>query len=299
VTLPPDGRGMDRLATQVHALQDSLPPVTLRVARYLDQHRVAVLANSAAELAALIGTSDATVVRTVQALGFQGLGELRQTIAASIGQATGPAGNMRRTLAELSAGAGMEAAAVADVVIDTHLESLKYFQTAEARAQLHAAIARLHPVERIVIYGAGPSAALARYLAVLLNRHGRATKVIDQGGLGLADQLLDLTGRDGLLLLSYGKPYREVLVAAAEAEGLGIPIILVTDRATSKLAQAASVIIPARRGRAEQVALHGTVLIALEALVMGLAVANRSHTMQTLERLGALRAALGNANGLR
>jgi hypothetical protein len=63
----------------------------------------------------------------------------------------------------------------------------------------------------------------------------------------------------------------------------------------TKLAQAADVIIAARRGRTERVALHGTTLVALEALVMGLAVASRGRTMRALARLGALRAALARS----
>lgn len=285
------GQPPDRLAAQLQALEAELPPAVLRVAHYLNHNRVAVLANSAAELAGMIGTSDATVVRTVQALGFHGLAELRQSIAASIGDGATPLHHMRRTLDELAGKSG-EAAAAADVVIDTHAESLRRLQEKTSRAQIHAAIAALHPAKRIVIYAAGPSRPLAEYLRVLLTRHGRNAKTIGQGGLGLADDLLDLSAQDGLLILSYGKPYREVLQTASEAGILGIPVVLVTDTPHSKVAKSASVIIAARRGRAEHVALHATTLIALEALVMGLAVANRAHTVRTLARLGTLRAAL-------
>lgn len=282
----------DRLSAQLQTLEAELPPAVLRVAHYLNRNRVAVLANSAAELAAMIGTSDATVVRTVQALGFQGLGELRQSIASALGGDTAPLHHMHQTLEELSGKTGEAAATAADIVIDTHADSLRQLQGADARAQIHVAIAKLHAAERIILYAAGPSKPLAEYLAILFGRHGQPAKVIGQGGLGLADELLDLSERDGLLLLSYGKPYREVLLTAAEAGKAGIPIVLVTDAPNTKLARSASAVIAARRGRAERIALHGTTLIALEALVMGLAVANRSRTMRTLARLGTLRTAL-------
>lgn len=281
----------DRLAAQLRALETELPPAVLRVGHYLNRNRVAVLANSAAELAAMIGTSDATVVRSVQALGFQGLAELRQFIAASIGGDSAPLHHMHQTLEELT-GKTSEAAAAADLVIDTHTESLRSLQQKAAREQIHAAIAMLHLVDRIVIYAAGPSRPLAEYLHVLLARHGRQVKVIGQGGIALADDLVDLSTQDGLLILSYGKPYKEVLLTTNEASVLGIPIVLVTDTPKTKVAQAAHVIIAARRGRAERVALHGTTLITLEALVMGLAVANRGRTMRALARLATLRAAM-------
>ena len=286
----------DRLAAQLKALEAGLPPAVLRVARFLNGNRVAVLANSAAELAALIGTSDATVVRTVQALGFQGLPELRQSIAAAIGTNAAPLHNMHRTLEDLGGESG-DAAAASDLVIDTHMESLRALQEKAGRAQIHAATAALHAAGRIVIYAAGPSRPLAEYVRLMLARHGRNAKVIGQGGIGLADDLVDLSVQDGMLILSYGKPYHEVLLVASEASLLGIPIVLVTDTPDSKLAQAANVVIAARRGRAERVALHAATFAALEALVMGLAVARRSHTMRALARLGTLRAALGGKHG--
>lgn len=287
-------RSADRLAAQLEAPEGELAPAVLRVAHYLNRNRIAVLTHSAAELAALIGTSDATVVRSVQALGFTGLADLRHSVAATIGDDTAALHHMHRTIEDLSGPDG-EADAAADFVIETHAESLRAMQHRNARAPIHAAIAKLHPAERIVIYAAGPSRPLAEYLQMMLTRHGRRAKVIGHGGIGLADDLVDLTAQDGLLILSYGKPYREVLLTAAEAGQLGLPIVLVTDTPGSRVAQAAHVVIAARRGRAERVALHGATLIALEALVMGLAVASRGRTMQALARLATLRAALARA----
>ena len=61
-----------------------------RVARFIDENRQIVLASSAAALGDRIGTSDATVVRTIQALGFAGLGDLKRAILNSIGQVSTP-----------------------------------------------------------------------------------------------------------------------------------------------------------------------------------------------------------------
>ncbi|MDE1895980.1 MAG: MurR/RpiR family transcriptional regulator [Rhodospirillales bacterium] len=277
----------DPLAARLQAKEIEMPPAMLRVAHYISRNKVAVLANSAAELAGLIGTSDATVIRTVQALGFQGLAELRQSIATNI-NFSAPLHHMRQTLDEVD-GRGSDAA---DIVIDTHSESLTNMQTPEAREQIHKGIAVLHGAARIVIYAAGPSRPLAEYVRLMMVRHGQAAKVIGSGGIGLADELLDLSERDKLLILSYGKPYKEVLLVAAEAAIAGAPVVLVTDSPNSKLARAATTIIKARRGRTSRVALHGATLVALEALVMGLAVAEQGRTMQTLTRLAALRAAL-------
>jgi DNA-binding MurR/RpiR family transcriptional regulator len=65
-----------------------------------------LVASSAAALGDRTGTSDATVVRTIQALGFAGLGDLKRPILNSIGQVSTPVDDMRRTLEDLKKSTG-------------------------------------------------------------------------------------------------------------------------------------------------------------------------------------------------
>lgn len=236
----------------------------------------------------MYGTSDATVVRSVQALGFAGLGDLKQALVASMGRPSTPADDMRRTLEDV----GESTARAIEIVLDAHSEALEALRGAESCRRIAAAVAALHPAERIVVFGIGPSAALASYVALLLGRSGRRTKTLNATGLMLADHLLDLRADDAHLVLAYGRPYPEVLAVFDEARRLGSPVVLVTDAPGSRLGQDAAVVLAARRGRADRVALHGATLVGLEALVLGLAAANQKQAMRTLGRLNKLRTAV-------
>jgi len=271
---------------QTHAA--ALAPAGKRVVQFIDQNRAMALASSAMDLAASTGTSDATVVRAVQALGFAGLGELKQALVSSVAGPSTPADNMRRTLEEV----GESTAQAVRVVLETHAEALEALMQPDARARIVAAVSALHPAERIVVFGIGPSASLAAYTAILLERSGRRTKSLNTTGIMMADQMLDLRRGDALLALAYGRAYREVTTVFSEARRLGLSVVLVSDVADSKLARAADVVLSARRGRTDRVALHGTTLIALEAVVLGLAAANRGDAMEALERLNTLRKAV-------
>lgn len=266
----------------------ALAPAGKRVVQFIDQNRAMALASSAMDLAASTGTSDATVVRAVQALGFAGLGELKQALVSSVAGPSTPADNMRRTLEEV----GESTAQAVGLVLETHAEALEALMKPEARARIVAAVSALHPADRIVVFGIGPSAALAAYAAMLLERSGRPSKSLNATGIMMADQMLDLRRGDVLLALAYGRAYREVTTVFSEARRLGLPIVLVTDVTDSKLARAADVVLSARRGRTDRVALHGTTLIALEAVILGLAAANRGDAMEALERLNTLRRAV-------
>jgi DNA-binding MurR/RpiR family transcriptional regulator len=267
----------------------TLGPAARKVLLHISQNRVAVLASSAAEIAAAVGTSDATVVRAVQALGFAGLAELRQVLIASMGGRPTPAEGMRRTLAQ----AGQQTVQAIDLVLQTHRDALAALQAPAARDQIAAAVAALQPCNRVVVFGIGPSAPIAGYVLMMLRRCGRQGFALDATGLALADQLLQLRSGDGLLVLAYGQPYREVEAVFAEARRLGLAIVLVTDSLEPRLARYANVRIPARRGRTGHVALHGATLVALEALVLGLAATEQQGAIATLDRLEILRERLG------
>lgn len=277
--------GPDRLRERLRTRRFSLSPSAARVAKFIDHHRATALASSAAELAARIGTSDATVVRTVQALGFAGLSDLRQSLAANFEGRSTPADDMRRTFAEV--GSGAERAI--DLVLETHSKAIQQLRSPETIKKIDAAVATLHHAERIIVFGIGPSAPLARYVTILLGRNGRRARSLDAAGISLADQLLDLRERDALLILAYGRSYREVVAAFAEAEKLHLPIVLVTDTLERKLARRADVIIPATRGTAGRMALHGATLVVLEALVLGLAASDQARALAALDRLNDLR----------
>lgn len=280
----------EEFGAKVRRLTPSLTPSMARVASYLDRNRAMVLASSAAQIAAQLGTSDATVIRAVQALGFDGLTDLKQALATGMDDRGTPAADMRRTLD----GVGENAGQAIDAVLAAHEEGMEALRTEEGKAAILSAITTLHPATRIGVFGIGPSAHLARYLAFQLTRSGRGSFLLDATGWSLADQLLGLQAGDAVLLLAYGQPYREVQAVMAEARRLGLPVVLVTDTQSSALARQATVVLLARRGRANEVALHATTLIALEAVTLGLAAADRDHALQQLADLDRLRKLIGS-----
>jgi DNA-binding MurR/RpiR family transcriptional regulator len=256
----------------------------LRVAKFIDENRQIVLASSAAALGARIGTSDATVLRTVQTLGFASLAELKSAILNS-GSVSTPADDMRRTLVDLEVTTGQ----AFDGVLLAHTDGLDVLRSEKCRSQVAAAVCALDGAERIAVFGIGPSSALASYVSTLLARNGRRSRTISATGSMLADQLLDLAKGDALLILAYGRLYREVKAVFAEARALGLPSVLVTEADDTPLAKLADVCVAIPRGRPGQVALHGATLVGLEGLVLSLAAARPEAALASLDNLNRLR----------
>jgi DNA-binding MurR/RpiR family transcriptional regulator len=279
------GRELDQLPRTAN---HQLGAAGLRVVKFIDQNRQVVLASSAAALGARIGTSDATVLRTIQALGFKGLADLKRAILNSLGTAAStPADDMRRTLVDLERTTGE----ALDGILQAHVEGIDVLRSQKCRAEMAAGVRILDRADRIVVFGIGPSAALATYVSILLARGGRRSRTLSATGSMLADQLLDLHAGDALLVLAYGRLYQEVRAVFAEARALGLPTVLVTEADDTPLAKLADTVVAIPRGRPGQVALHGATLVGLEALVLSLAAAKPEAALASLDNLNRLRRA--------
>jgi DNA-binding MurR/RpiR family transcriptional regulator len=277
---------VSELSSVLRRAHQQLGVTGVRVAKFIDENRQIVLASSAAALGARIGTSDATVLRTVQTLGFASLAELKSAILNS-GSVSTPADDMRRTLVDLEVATGQ----AFDGVLQAHTDGLDILRSEKCRTQMAAAVRVLDGAERIAIFGIGPSSALASYVSTLLARNGRRSRTIGATGSMLADQLLDLAKGDALLILAYGRLYREVKAVFAEAKALGLPSVLVTEADDTPLAKLADVCVAIPRGRPGQVALHGATLVGLEGLVLSLAAARPEAALASLDNLNRLRRA--------
>jgi len=280
---------LDRRLVQA---RPQLAATGLRVARFIDENRQVVLASSAAALGARIGTSDATVLRTIQSLGFRSLAALKAEILKS-GVSSTPADDMRRSLIDLDKTAG----AALDEILSAHADGLARLRSAKGRAQIAAAVPLLDAADRICVFGIGPSSALAIYVSMLLARSGRRTRTLNATGSMLADQLLDLRSGDVLLILAYGRLYREVKAVFAEARALDLRTVLITEADDAPLSRLADAHLAIPRGRPGRLALHGATLVGLEALMLSLAAARPDAALASLDNLIRLRRATGAPNG--
>lgn len=276
---------------RIRGIVETLPPAARRVAHYIVENPANTLALSAAELGAAVDTSDATVIRVVQSLGFSGLPELKRALADCLSLRPGNADDMRRTLSET----GEDPTNAVKAVFDAHQEAIDKLASADIRRKIIKSIELLHEARRIHIFGIGPSSFLAQYAAFYLQRIGRRASPVVATGTSLADALLGMKHGDALLMMAYGRPYREAKATLAEAGALKMPRILITDDPKGTLARSAELVIPAHRGRSRRAALHGATLVLLEAIVLGLTAREGSSAPASLDRLNRLRFAITGA----
>ncbi|MDB5415250.1 MAG: transcriptional regulator, RpiR family [Rubritepida sp.] len=271
-----------------------LTPNARRVLRFIVDNPYLALAGSAAQLAAQVGTSNATVVRTVQSLGFEGLPDLKRAIVKSLEFQPAGAVDALRTNIQAS---GAEAGGAIDLVLDVHRKALEALSSPASRAAMRAGVMTLEPIQRILVYGIGPAFPLAQYLELQLNRIGRPSFAAGAAATGLADRLMHLTKGDGVVAIAYGHFSGEAVTLFEEAQRLNLPVVLVTDSMERRLTRHADVVIIAPRGDDRRIDLHAATLLVLDALTMGLAACDGDRAVGSLERLINLRDSIEKNRG--
>ncbi len=274
----------ERVVASLHGL--SLAEA--KVARFFQENREEVMVASASALASKIGTSDATVIRATKTLGYAGLDELRQQLAAELRLNLSPASRLARTLGEV----GDDAQSAFGKTLDIHIKALDDLRRDVSPKLFQTAVDRLAGARRIVIFGIGPSSAIADYFAIQLGRFGIEGHRLTQTGLLLADGLHRLREGDLVVILAYSRVYRELEALLDRARRLGLATILLTDTLGAALQKRVDLILPVERGRADQLSMHTATLGLIEALLVGVAAKRPAETIANLKSLNDLRAQL-------
>ena len=253
------------------------------VAEFVLREGPRAAAMSAREIAAAVGTSDATVVRTAKSLGFASLRDLRLALTDRTEVMDLPS-RLRATLDATTAAHDVLAQAVR-----TQLDSLDTLLRRVPETQFDEATAYLATASRVWWSGIGPSAYIAAYGAFLCRRLGKPAGAFTHAGTDHADELLALTSDDAIVVLAYGRIHTAVGVLLEHAATVGTSTVLVTDSPRRKLVNAPSVVLDAGRGSPELFATHGPTIVLVEALVLAIAAADPERSAANLTTLNQLR----------
>ncbi len=267
---------------------DRIRPAEQRVARFFQENREETLIGSASSLAEKVGTSDATVIRTVKALGFSGMDEMRRSLADEMQSNPSPSSRLARTLDDV----GGDLISALDVTIDIHQKALERLRRDITSKDFENAVQYIVAARRAYVFGIGPSSAMASYFSIQLERFGIEAISLTQTGILLADRLLHLSPGDLMMIFAYGRIYPELATILDHAAKRGVSTILFSDTLGAKLRNQVNLVLSVQRGRTDMLSMHTTTLSLIEALLVGVAKTQPEKTMASLKLLNELRASV-------
>ncbi|GAA1125058.1 MULTISPECIES: MurR/RpiR family transcriptional regulator [Streptomyces violaceusniger group] len=286
---PKSVTGTTRLAAAVRDMWGELSASERVVAQYLvSTPPENLLFASAQELGAASGTSNATVVRALQRLGYAGLPALKRELAAGFTSETAPEERLKQRIARV----GHDLDEIKDRVFDEAAERLDQCRRLLETDVLKQAVQTLADAREVVAYGVGASELAARHLVLKLRRAGRRARFVGATGFTMADELLSLGRGDAVVILHPGRRLREFTVLTDRARAVGAGVVLVTDVPTGPLATHADVVISAPHTPTGITAESLAGIVVMDTLVLALASLDEARAVEASHQLTVLRGQL-------
>lgn len=247
----------------------------------LDNHEQTFFLSSR-EMAKRYNVDAATIVRTVQALGYERFADfaadLRQHFVKHITPYT------------VLKAATQEKRSVTDQVrhcVERDVESISVLRSSLATDRAVELARRIHGARRILVVGVDLAASLAWFLAYGLTPLGFDAEA-PVGSTGNLQHKIDLmTEKDLMVAISFGRCLRETVEAVERGHGRGVPTFGITDSDTTPIALhcddylVASTSSPSFTGSyVAPMALLNTIIVACAHLRPKRALAMLSRTEQ-------------------
>lgn len=273
------------LQERVAARIGTLTATERRVAEYLSAHPQEAAFSSAEELGRATGTSDASVVRTAKALGFDGLPGLKRSLQGHLQSLLTPANRLSNSIESI--GIGPEA--VLTATLRDHIERLAQAERTLDTDEFRRAVELIGAARETIICGFAGLEGVSEYIATHLVRIGHRARSASDTGYRLADRLLLISPEDVVVVLAHNRLVRESRVILDHCTEVGIPVILLTDTLGEALRDEVAVVLSAPMSRPGTFTSQATVLILLEALTIAVAAADRERSLDTTDRMNQLR----------
>ncbi|MFD9191456.1 MurR/RpiR family transcriptional regulator [Streptomyces phaeochromogenes] len=283
------GEGLARLRATVREKWDSLSASERAVAQHLVSAPVeSLLFASAQELGSASGTSNASVVRTLQRLDYAGLPALKRELASDFTSSVAPEVRLQQRIAHV----GRDLDSIWGEVFDEAQERIEHARRLTLGDALRDAVGILAEAAEsgeIHCYGVAASELAARHLALALGRIGCRARHLGETGFALADPLLRLRQGDAVVIFQPGRALAELTVITERARSVGARVILVTDELAELYGPSVDAVLIAPHTPTGITAEALTAIVVADALLLALTALDETRAVETSHQLTALR----------
>ncbi|MEV0165959.1 RpiR family transcriptional regulator [Nonomuraea fuscirosea] len=277
---------IEQLRAQVRQLWEELSPAERAVCHYLiSASPEQILFASAQELGTATGTSNATVVRTMQRLGFGGLPGLKRALAAEFTSAVAPDVRLRQRVSHV----GQDLTGIWERVFDEARERVEHCRGLLDAEAFKKAVELLVDAPGVFVYGAGASEPAGHHLALKLNRRGHRARAVSTTGFALADDLIQLAHGEVLVIFQPARKLKELTVLIDRAHAVGANIVLISDELGGSFADRVDAVLAAPHTPTGITAEPLTGIIVADALLLALDSLDESRSVENSHQLNALR----------
>jgi DNA-binding MurR/RpiR family transcriptional regulator len=283
-------QGITDLRRRIREHWDHLSPGAQEVCRLLVEITPEqLLYKSAVELGTETRTSNATVVRALQSLGYAGLAELKSAVAGPFTDQTPPEVRARRRI-EATGGNLRD---IWDKVTNEWIDRITLMRGESAPQDYERAVDLLLGAREVVPFGFGSSFVAADHLTLKLRRLGRRARTIRSSGFGLPDDLLGIERGDVVVAFAPGRLLIDIEVLLDRVRTVGATSVLVTAELADQLKDSVAVTLIAPHSPTGLTGDAATAMVVADVLIQGVAASDAARTVESSHTLNTLRQQLG------
>jgi DNA-binding MurR/RpiR family transcriptional regulator len=235
----PTSETFDSLRERIRNRFEDLSPHLQRIARLaLDQPNQLALQTIAATASSL-GVQPSTLIRFAKEFGYDGFSGMQQVFKLRLIEGA-PVYRERVYEQNVSSGQKADANSTLNACVDSLIASLEQLRDDISPESLSRAVSLCRSARHIYVAGLRRSRPIATYFAYGMTRQEMHCSLLDFAG-GMAAQQVANMGHEDLLVAIAFAPYSPpVLDVVRDAHLRGLPVIGITDIATSPIASHAS-----------------------------------------------------------
>lgn len=227
--------------TQIKMLYDTLSKSQKRVADLILRHGIDASYLSSAEIATLADVDRSTVVRTAQALGYEGFADLQGALRIQLVEQTRMTDRMLSATQHLAEDLKQQAAehgspSLLSRVVRFEFDHVGGLLTKIPDEQLETAAELIDKARKVYILGTHYTEPIAVMMATLVGFVRTDYVLMDNNVINLTKQLDDMSADDVLFTFAFHPLVRQTLRCMTFAKSVGVQIILMTDTSVSSAA---------------------------------------------------------------
>jgi DNA-binding MurR/RpiR family transcriptional regulator len=257
----------------------SLRAAEQRVADFILKHPEELIYLTVTELAERTQTSESTVVRLCQKIGYKGYQEFKIMLARDL------VGPVEQVYEHIEPGDSLSE--LKTKVFQANAQALRDTIEVLSDAELRRAVSAIGVAQRVEVYGVGGSAPLALDAYHKFMKHGVPCVSLSDGDLIAMSSAL-LTKGDVALGISHTGTSRDVCDALERAQSSGATTICITHRSTSPITKFSDVkLFTAAKATAfgsDSMSSRIAQLSIIDTLYAGLALEDYDRSLQRIQR---------------
>ena len=234
---------------------------------------------SSREMANRYGVDAATIVRTVQAIGYKKFADFSHDLRNHFVTQITPYTSMKA--------ATQESKSVTDYVHQSVEKDLENLNALKARLEVDKIIElakQIHVTRRVIIVGIDFAASLASSLAYGLVRLGCDAEAPTGTSGSVQNKISIMTGKDLLVAVSFGKCLRETVEAVKRAHRREVPTFGITDSDKTPVARFCDQYLITPTGRSSFIDSYVAPVAAINAILIACAHTQPKRALKLLEQ---------------